>query len=423
MNGIKTALLTGASLLALALGVNSVQASQFNTQCPPDSDGMDTDGDGIVDNDNVCVHVVGTDGFLKMADGRRLYSFGFTEVPPSAAGTPPGDIMDQQMLGAELPAPTLRLREGQKLYLTLSNIPFVVRPDLFDPHTVHWHGFPNASSIYDGVPDLSIAPNPLASVTYFYNIVRPGTYMWHCHVEATEHMQMGMLGNLYVEPKQNFTTGGGVQKFVYNDGDGSTAYDVEYPIQIHGLDEIFHDASESTQPLPFADLEDRYLMLNGRGYPDTVRTDAIGNGDDEFQSRTPNADPVDIADDGTRFSQKVSSLIEATQGEKVLLRVSSLSTTEIFSLTVPGITMNVVGNGSRELRGPHPEGMPALGKVLHYKTNSLTLGGGESMDVILDTGDVAPGTYFLYTSNLNHLSNNTEDFGGMMTEIRVAAAP
>jgi len=32
-------------------------------------------------------------------------------------------------------------------------------------------------------------------------------------------------------------TGGG--KYAYNDGDGTTAYDVEYPIQIHGFDPNF----------------------------------------------------------------------------------------------------------------------------------------------------------------------------------------
>ena len=42
-----------------------------------------------------------------------------------------------------------------------------------------------------------------ASITYYYNIVEPGTFMYHCHVEATEHMQMGMLGNLYVHPQQD----------------------------------------------------------------------------------------------------------------------------------------------------------------------------------------------------------------------------
>jgi hypothetical protein len=30
---------------------------------------------------------------------------------------------------------------------------------------------------------------------------------------------------------------------------------------------------------------------------------------------------------------------------------------------------------------------------------------------------VAAGTYFLYSTNLNELSNGAQDFGGMMTEI------
>jgi hypothetical protein len=29
------------------------------------------------------------------------------------------------------------------------------------------------------------------------------------------------------------------------------------------------------------------------------------------------------------------------------------------------------------------------------------------------------GTYYLYTSNLDHLSNDAENFGGLMTEVRV----
>ena len=72
--------------------------------------------------------------------------------------------------------------------------------------------------------------------------------------------------------------------------------------------------------------------------------------------------------------------------------------------------MKVVGKGARILRGP-------TGKNLYYNTSSVDLGGGEAADVILDTKDVAAGTYFLYVTNLNHLSNDTEDYGGMMTEI------
>jgi hypothetical protein len=57
---------------------------------------------------------------------------------------------------------------------------------------------------------------------------------------------------------------------------------------------------------------------------------------------------------------------------------------------------------------------------MDYTTNSLTLGGGQSADVIIDTTDLAPGTtYFLYTTNLDRLANDAENFGGMMTEIRI----
>jgi hypothetical protein len=69
------------------------------------------------------------------------------------------------------------------------------------------------------------------------------------------------------------------------------------------------------------------------------------------------------------------------------------------------------------LRGPD-------GKNLYYQTNSVTLGGGQVVDAIIDIpANATSGTkYFLYTTNLNYLSNNTEQvngMGGMMTEIRV----
>jgi hypothetical protein len=57
------------------------------------------------------------------------------------------------------------------------------------------------------------------------------------------------------------------------------------------------------------------------------------------------------------------------------------------------------------------------GVNLYRRTTSVTLGGGESADVILDTTGIAAGTYFVYDTRLNHLSNDEEDFGGMMTEI------
>ncbi len=62
------------------------------------------------------------------------------------------------------------------------------------------------------------------------------------------------------------------------------------------------------------------------------------------------------------------------------------------------------------------------GNNLAYQTNSITLGGGESCDVILDTAGVPPGTSYLYTSNLDHLSNDAENFGGLMTEVHICSS-
>ena len=74
-----------------------------------------------------------------------------------------------------------------------------MRPDLFDPHTVHFHGFPQRRRSSTACRGL-VRRQHGGDVTYFYNIVEPGTFIYHCHVEATEHMEMGMLGQLYVRP-------------------------------------------------------------------------------------------------------------------------------------------------------------------------------------------------------------------------------
>jgi FtsP/CotA-like multicopper oxidase with cupredoxin domain len=432
--------LSGIATLALAavLLAGAPAGAQILVQCPGD-----VNGDGIftkycsqtlgvcanngdcpggqnqcigpeVQSANVsCMHLGGGDGFSTMADGRTLYMFGFSDL----TGEPASNAMEAGTLAAAWPAPVIAVDQGDEFYLTLTNVGMLIRPDLFDPHTVHFHGFPNASAVFDGLPESAISINMGASLTYYYNLVEPGTFMYHCHVEATEHMQMGMLGNLYVRPLQNKTGYGGdpatvsrlggnaaslVEGYAYNDGDGTTAYDVEYPIQLGGFDPEFHDASWFVQPLPFAFMEDRYPMLNGRGYPDTVNPGAL----------PPPNDPECGGDcNGGIESQVESSLITATAGDRILLRLSNLNITVSHTLISPSIPMTVVGVDSRELRSA--DGTTPL----HYDTNSVTLGGGMATDVILDTTGVTAGTYYLYAANLNYLSNNDEDFGGMMTEI------
>jgi FtsP/CotA-like multicopper oxidase with cupredoxin domain len=309
--------------------------------------------------------------------------------------------------------------QGDEVFLSLTNVGMLVRPDLFDPHTVHFHGFPNAAQVFDGVPDSSVAINQSFTLTYYYNIQEPGTFMYHCHVEATEHMQMGMLGNLYVRPMQDGesktdpTNDTEYTRFVYNDNDGTTGYDVEYPIQIGSFDGAFHDASHDVQPLPFAEMSDDYHLLNGRGYPDTASTANVDPASEKVGWYEDAKGWNELVDGPVPSSQQVHSLIEATPGQRILLRISNLNVTQFYTLATTGLPMKVVGTGAHILRGPG-------GTDLYYETNSVTLGGGEAVDVLIDTTGLEPGSkYLLYSTNTNELSNATQDFGGMMTEIHI----
>ena len=402
-------------LLVLFFGMAPVNANIF-VQCPGD-----TDGDGISDDPNiVCTHFSAGDGFVRYAnttldrnnDGvidaadKDAYIFSFGRVAP---GLPVGEVVAEQTLKQRTPGPLVVLKQDQDLYLTLTNVGMIMRPDLFDTHSLHWHGFANAAVVFDGVPENSLSPVMAASLTYYYKAAVPGTYFYHCHVEATEHMQMGMIGNIWIEPSQDGTPLGGFTKFAYNDGDGSTGYDVVYPIQFFGIDSAFHDAHLAVQPLPFAAMFDDYAMINGRSYPDTINNDDIQNLNG-FAAQ-PASDTF-VAQLGTEFTMDYTG-IAATSGQSVLLRISNVSTTHQYDIaTTLGVPMRVVGRDAALLRGPD-------GDDTSWQATILRVAPGQHYDVILNTTGVLPGTYFLYTTNLSVLSNGLEERGGLMTEIKI----
>ena len=395
MNQFARRLLVTAAVLA-AVATSAPAGAAVFVQCPNDAD---QDAVPDVPTPGVhCMHLTAGDGFITMADGRVLYTFGFADV----TGTPRAQVI-MDSTAANFAAPTIELSEAEDFYLTLTNVGMTLRPDLFDPHTVHFHGKANAAPVFDGMPEGSFGINMGSSFTYYYAHPEPGTYMYHCHQEATEHMQMGMLGNLYVRPRQDGTpktfAGKTYTRFVYDDGDGSTGYDAQAALQLGSMDHVFHELHLGVQPLPFANMRDTYPMINGRGYPDTVNPGALPPPEEN----------------GGVASQKVSALVRARQGQRVLLRLSNLNVTNHYTVTALGLPMKVVGRGARQLRGPD-------GKDLSFETTSVTLGGGESTEVMIDTAGVAPGTYFLFTTNLNFLSNFDQDYGGMMTEIVIDPA-
>jgi hypothetical protein len=152
-------------------------------------------------------------------------------------------------------------------------------------------------------------------------------------------------------------------------------------------------------------MNDTYPLLNGRGYPDTINPDVLRN-EEQHASQPLPAIPFVVDAKGQRQP------LALRQGERLLIHLSSLATTGFYTVTVLGIPMRVVGQGAQLLRGP-------TGINTSQATGSVTLSGGEGVDVLLDTTGVPPGTYFLYTTNLHHLSNDSEDYGGMMTELVV----
>jgi FtsP/CotA-like multicopper oxidase with cupredoxin domain len=403
--------------LAFLASAGMASAAVF-PQCPPE--GRLFLEDGVTANPSynsniVCKHVTAGDGFMSYSEAdsssptglRRGYMFGFSDM-----STVPNDqVMNKGFLNAKWPAPPMEFKQGNEVYWGLTTVGMALRPDLFDPHTIHFHGFPQAAPIFDGTPDGSISVNMGSTNTFYYKIQKPGTYMYHCHVESTEHMQMGMLGTLNVKPQQDGTAfvvdrGDGTTatytKFVYNDGDASTAYDVDFSLQLGSFDANFHDKHEAVQPLPFSSMVTTHPFINGRGYPDTAISANM-------------ATPVVDGEALPESSQMTSSLVTATAGQKILLRLTNLNVVDYFTVTALGLPMKVIGAGANQAKGRDNSGV--IGKDWSYDTNSVTLGGGEGMDVVIDTKGIAPGTYFLYTTNLNFLSNGAEDRGGLMTHV------
>jgi FtsP/CotA-like multicopper oxidase with cupredoxin domain len=371
----------------------------------------------------------------------------------------PRQIMDIGVMNGNIPAPLVAFDEDDEMFLTLTNVGMIMRPDLFEQHTIHFHGYPNASSVYDGVPDASVAINIGGSFTYYYLSPDAGTYFWHCHITPPEHLQMGMVGQLYVRPRQNRVSAGAslytalqlqngevagqtvdlrtackpaadilcsavtppantvaraatghlcsgaasttTPNYVYNDGDGSTCYDVEYPLQIHGFDPNFHFVGMTFNPEAFVEMKDKFFLLNGRSYPDTV---------------TPGPLATPSSDSRMHYSQPMPSIINIPAGGKALLRIADLDVSEYQTLASLGIPMHVVGFNAKLLRDQ-------AGNDTTYYTNSITLGGGESLDVILDASNTSlypsSSVFYLYTPNLDHLSNDQENFGGLMTEVHI----
>lgn len=304
----------------------------------------------------------------------------------------------------------------------LTNLGLELRPDLFDAHTLHWHGFRNVIPFFDGEPSGSVAVPTGRVFNYVYRPREPGTYMFHCHVEDTEHVHMGMTGLVFVRPIQDGTSLGGHTKFMYNDGDGSTGFDREFAMFLSEVWAEAHWADAHIQLPEWSDYRADFSLLNGRVYPDTIAPNAPIDGPASIHALAvetdANGDLVAPAGHPELQYQPQSSLVNCNAGEKVALRFANLGFRE-QAMTLAGIRMRVVGRDATPMRGRD-------GTDTSYETQTINIGPGESFDVVFTapahSGAGTYDTYMLYNRNYPKANNLAPGgFGGQATEIRVYA--
>ncbi len=343
------------------------------------------------------------------------YIFGFRNV------TNMTDTQVQaQKMKAQHNAPLFWIKENELFRVKLTNLGLAIRPDLTDAHTLHWHGFRNVIPFFDGEPSTSVSVPIARDFTYAYRAHDAGTYMFHCHVEDVEHVQMGMTGLVFVRPAQDGTNinyqGRNYNKFVFNDGNGSTGYDREYAMFLSEVWAESHWADAHIQLPEWSDYRVDFALLNGRVYPDTIAPN--GSIDPFNPVFDANGDMIPTPGFEHLKYQPLSSLVQCNAGERVLLRFANLGFKQA-AMTLAGIRMHVVGRDATPLVGRD-------GTDNSLQTNIISLNAGESADAIFTApayqGPGAYDSYLLYNRSYSMDSNLSGGFGGQMTEVRVYPA-
>jgi len=265
-----------------------------------------------------------TDGFIHLPTDptgteprKKVYVFGFVgglfKTQPIIYGTPsaPSTVVNPQfdtsipenldrLRGtAVIPSPRIDMEVGDELYITLTNLGlYLTSPPIVDVHTVHIHGGHVATQV-DGVPETSwglpVTPpgKPAISITYYFKPEKPGSYFYHCHQEASEHVQMGMYGALIVYPSRESLAAAGIvqrpstgewffkgklqpqiprtatnRNFAYNDID--SFFTSDWVLLFSDIDSKWHDAVFAQTDFNPVDYKPDYWLINGRAFPDTL---------------------------------------------------------------------------------------------------------------------------------------------------------
>ncbi len=227
-----------------------------------------------------------------------------------------------------LPAPLIRLREGQTARLSVTNT-------LDEDTSIHWHGVLLPFHM-DGVPGVSFPGiRPGETFDYEFPVIQSGTFWYHSHSNLQE--AMGHYGPLIIDPA----------------GADPVAYDREHVIVLSDWSFLHpHEILDRLKKSP--------------GYFNQSRTTLSGliSGEDGMSLADRQMwgqmrmDPRDIADvNGTTYTYLVNGHGPAENwtglfrpGERVRLRIINASAMSIFNVRIPGLAMTVVNADGENVR-------------------------------------------------------------------------
>lgn len=284
-------------------------------------------------------------------------------------------------INGTVPAPLVRLKEGQTAKLTVVN-------DLDEDSSIHWHGLILPFQM-DGVPGVSFPGiKPRSTFVYEFPVVQSGTYWYHSHSGLQE--QIGHYGPIVIDPA----------------GPDPIAHDREHVIVLSdhsriSPEEIFRKLK--VNPGHF-NMQRQTLggLLAGKDQPlkDRVEWGAM------------RMDPTDVADvNGSTYTFLVNGYGPRdnwtalfTPGERVRLRIVNASAMSIFNVRIPGLRMTVVQS----------DGL----NVVPVEIDEFQIGVAETYDVIVTPTDDRAYTFVAEVNDRSGMARATlAPRAGMAAEV------
>ncbi len=126
----------------------------------------------------------------QLPDGRTLREWDITAVDKDIE-IAPGLYFPAWTYNGQVPGPTLRCTEGDRLRIRFANVGS-------HPHTIHFHGFHPANM--DGVFEIV---KPGGQFVYEFDAEPFGLHLYHCHaVPLKRHIHKGLYGAFIVDPPE-----------------------------------------------------------------------------------------------------------------------------------------------------------------------------------------------------------------------------